>query len=166
MTVYLYTGDGGGKTTSVLGAGLRCLGHGKTVAIFQFLKWWKNLGELKFKHPNYKIYQFGREGWHGFKNINETDKRRAKQGMAYANIEMICNEPDLLVLDELALALYLKLVPIEAVKELIKRCPKTTTIMITGRHAPKALLDLADYVIEVVDVKHPEGFESVEGIQY
>ena len=166
MTVYVYSGDGGGKTANSLGLALRSLGHGKTVAIFQFLKWWKNTGEMLFEHPNYKIYQFGREGWHGFDNIDSRDKWLTTQGLMYAYVEMINNKPDLLILDELALAVYLKLIPIEVIKGFIEYCPENTTIVITGRHASKPLLDLADYVIEIVDVKHPKEFESKEGIQY
>lgn len=163
--IYVYTGLGGGKTTNALGLALRSLGHNQRVVIYQFLKWWKNTGEMQFKHPNYRIRQFGRKGWHGFDNLTEADKRLTEQGVAYALIEMM-NEPDLLILDELALALHLKLVPMAAIKGFFEKCPPKTTIVITGRHASQELMDLADFVIEIKQLKKPKKDISKEGIQY
>ena len=81
MSIYLYTGEGAGKTTNALGLALRSVGHKHKVIIIQFLKWWKNTGEFKIARklvPYYRIYQFGRRGWHGFKNLTEKDKELAQ----------------------------------------------------------------------------------------
>ena len=85
-TIYLYTGEGAGKTTNALGLALRCLGHGYKVVIIQFLKWWKNTGEYKFKKkmPNYEVYQFGRKGWIGLTNLTEKDKQLCKKALNFA----------------------------------------------------------------------------------
>ena len=86
MAVYLYTGNGAGKTTNALGLALRSLGHNHKVIIIQFLKWWKNTGEYKFQkqNKNYKVYQFGRKGWHGFKNLTEKDKELAHKALDFS----------------------------------------------------------------------------------
>jgi len=166
-TIYLYTGEGAGKTTNALGLALRCLGHGYKVVIIQFLKWWKNTGEYKFrrKMSNYEIYQFGRRGWVGLKNLNEKDKALSKKGLNLAR-KKAKEKPRLLVLDEINLALDCKLLDVNEVIEFLKTVPKETSVVLTGRRAPKKLVDFADFVNEVVDVKHPDEIPTVKGIQY
>ena len=166
-TVYLYTGEGGGKTTNALGLALRCLGHGYRVVIIQFLKWWKNTGEYKFrgKVPNYEIYQFGRKGWIGIGNLTEEDRELCLQALEFAR-EKARERPRLLVLDEINLALDSKLLEVGDVIEFLKTVPRATNVVLTGRRAPRQLIDFADFVNEVVDVKHPEVIPAVRGIQY
>jgi len=110
--IYLYTGTEAGKTANALGLALRSVGHKRRVVIIQFLKWWKNTGEYKIRKmlaPYYEIYQFGRKGWHGLGNLDEEDRKLASKALKFA--EKIVNEkkPHLLVLDEINLALYCKL---------------------------------------------------------
>ncbi len=166
-TIYLYTGDGGGKTTNALGLALRCLGHGYKVVIIQFLKWWKNTGEYKFKNkfPNYEIYQFGRKGWKGLSNLGEKDKQLCQKGLEKAR-QKVKKKPRLLVLDEINLALDCKMLRVEEVLDFLKTVPKATNVVLTGRNAPKQLIDFADFVNEVKDIKHPDEIPTVKGIQY
>jgi len=85
--VYLYTGTGGGKTTNALGAALRSVGHGHRVVIIQFMKWWKNTGEYRIRRrlrPYYEIYQFGRKGWVGLKNLDRRDRDLARRALEFA----------------------------------------------------------------------------------
>jgi cob(I)alamin adenosyltransferase len=166
-TVYLYTGEGGGKTTNALGLALRCLGHGYHVVIIQFLKWWKNTGEYKFRNkmPNYEIYQFGRKGWIGLKTLNEEDKQLCKKGLQVAK-KKAAEKPKLLVLDEINLALANNLLDIDEVISFLKTIPKNTNVVLTCRNAPKQLLEFADFVNEVVDIKHPNEIPTIRGIQY
>lgn len=166
-TIYLYTGEGGGKTTNALGLALRCLGHGYKVVIIQFLKWWKSTGEYKFKRkmPNYEIYQFGRKGWIGLKNLNEKDKALSKKALELAR-KKAKEKPRLLVLDEINLALDCKLLGVDEVIEFLETVPKETSVVLTGRRAPKELVEFADFVNEVVDIKHPDEIPTVKGIQY
>jgi len=165
--IYLYTGEGGGKTTNALGLALRCLGHGYKVVIIQFLKWWKNTGEYKFrkKHPNYQIYQFGRKGWAGLGNLDERDKELTRKGLEFAK-KVLKEKPRLLVLDEINLALHCKLLDVNEVIEFLKTVPKETNVVLTGRHAPRELVQFADFVNEIIDVKHPEEIPTVRGIQF
>ncbi|MGQ9566103.1 MAG: cob(I)yrinic acid a,c-diamide adenosyltransferase [Candidatus Bathyarchaeales archaeon] len=167
--IYLYTGLGGGKTTNALGLALRTVGHRRHVVIIQFMKWWKNTGEYKIKKtlaPYYEIYQFGRKGWHGLKNLNEEDRKLAKNALKFARQIMIAKKPHLLVLDEINLALYCKLLSIDDVLAFLDLVPRRTQVVLTGRYAPKELINRADFVNEVVLVKSPDKIPTTKGIQY
>jgi cob(I)alamin adenosyltransferase len=166
--IYLYTGEGGGKTTNALGLALRCLGHGYKVVIIQFLKWWKNTGEYKFKKilpKNYEIYQFGRKGWKGLENLTEKDRELCQKALNMAK-KKAKEKPKLLVLDEINLALDCKLLSVEEVIDFLKTVPKETNVVLTGRRAPRQLVEFSDFVNEIVDIKHPEEILTDKGIQY
>jgi cob(I)alamin adenosyltransferase len=183
--VYLYTGTGAGKTTNALGLALRSVGHKHKVVIIQFLKWWKNTGEYKIKNklkPYYKIYQFGRPGWlkiddkkgkvkYGkttfvVRNVEDLDKEFARRGLEFAKKIMMKEKPHLLILDEICLALHLKLLKVKDVLELIEKLPKRTDLVLTGRYAPKKLIERADFVNEIVEVKTPKYVPTTKGVQY
>jgi cob(I)alamin adenosyltransferase len=167
--VYLYVGTGAGKTTNALGLALRSVGHRHKVIIIQFMKWWKNIGEYKVQKmlaPYYEIYQFGRKGWIGLGNLNDADKKLAEKALKFA--EKITNEkkPSLLVLDEINLALYCQLLDVREVIDFLNRIPKDTDVVLTGRFAPQELIERADFVNEVKDVKYPKNMVTTIGIQY
>jgi cob(I)alamin adenosyltransferase len=181
--IYLYTGTGGGKTANALGLALRSVGHNKSVIIIQFLKWKKDIGEYLVKDklaPYYEIYQFGREAWLGeeektaefagekFKveSVKSHDKELAKKGLDFAAQVMKEKKPHLLVLDEINLAVHWKLLDIKDVLELLEDVPEETTVVLTGRYAPQELIDRADFVNIVQDVKMPKHFKPIAGIQY
>jgi cob(I)alamin adenosyltransferase len=181
--VYLYYGTGGGKTANALGLALRSVGHNKKVVIIQFFKWRNDIGEYLIKDrlaPYYEIYQFGREAWLGEEEktvefagekftvecVKSNDKELAKKGLDFARKIMKEKKPRLLVLDEIALAAYWKLLDVKDVLELLDNVPDETTVVMTGRLAPKELVDRADFVNVVELVKMPEDFKLIEGIQY
>jgi cob(I)alamin adenosyltransferase len=181
--VYLYTGTGGGKTANALGLALRSVGHGKSVVIIQFLKWREDIGEYLIKNrlaPYYEIYQFGREAWLGEKEkteefagekfevecVKSLDKELAGKALDFARKIMREKKPHLLVLDEIGLAAEWKLVSVEDVLELLDNVPKETTVVMTGRLAPRKLVDKADFVNVVQQIKMPKDFKLTEGIQY
>ena len=167
--IYLYTGTGAGKTTNALGLALRSIGHKHKVVIIQFLKWWKNTGEYKIRKmlaPYYEIYQFGRKGWHGLSNLGEEDKKLAEKALKFAEKIVREKKPHLLVLDEINLALHCKLLDVKEVLEFLDRIPKRTDVVLTGRYAPKELIDRAEFVNEIVDIKHPAEMVTTKGIQY
>lgn len=167
--IYLYTGTGGGKTTNALGLALRSVGHKHKVVIIQFLKWWKTIGEWKIRKmlaPQYEIYQFGRRGWEGLKNLDERDRRLAEKGLRFAEKIVKEKKPHLLVLDEINLALHCKLLDIKEVLEFLDVIPPRTDVVLTGRYAPKELMKKADFVNEIVDIKHPRKIPTTKGIQY
>jgi cob(I)alamin adenosyltransferase len=167
--IYLYTGTGGGKTANALGLALRTVGHKQNVIIIQFMKWWKNTGEYKIRktlEPYYEIYQFGRRGWHGLSNLGAQDRLLARKALNFARQTMIGKKPRLLILDEINLALYCKLININDVLTLLDLVPKRTHIVLTGRFAPKELIERADFVNEIVAVKYPQRIPTTKGIQY
>jgi cob(I)alamin adenosyltransferase len=170
--VYVYTGTGAGKTTNALGLALRSLGHGHRVVIIQFLKWWQKTGEYKFKKQmgkygkNYEIYQFGRKGWIGFGNLDERDKALCREALRFAANITKKKRPHLLVLDEINLALYLKLLPARDVIAFLKKLPARTDVVLTGRYAPVQIIRYADFVNVIKDIKHPKKFKTTRGIQY
>jgi cob(I)alamin adenosyltransferase len=181
--IYLYTGTGGGKTTNALGLALRSIGHERRVVVIQFLKWRKDIGEYKIKNklePYYEIHQFGRPVWLGEeeKTVSfggqkfkvevhrEIDKELARKGLELAEKCLKDKKPHLLVLDEVNLALHWKLLVIEDVLELLDNMPKKTDVVLTGRYAPKELMEKADFVNIIEDVKAPKEFKLTKGIQY
>ncbi len=191
MQVYLYTGEGAGKTTNALGLALRSIGHKKKVVIVQFMKWWKNLGELKFAKIKsikryYSIYQFGRPGWlkirEGMNNIikingkkfkvrsvQQLDRIRCLEGIKFTKQIVKKQKPHLLVLDEIVLANYLKLISFEEIVDLLKFIKKYNnkcSVVMTGRYASKQLIDLSDYANEISIIKMPKKLSSIPGVQY
>jgi cob(I)alamin adenosyltransferase len=181
--VYLYTGTGGGKTANALGLALRSVGHGKRVVFIQFLKWREDIGEYLIKNklaPYYEIYQFGREAWLGEKEKTEefagekfvvectksVDRELAGKALAFARKILREKKPHLLVLDEIGLAAHWKLVSVTDVLEMLDNVPEETSVVMTGRLAPKELADRADFVNVVQQVKMPKDFKLTEGIQY
>ena len=181
--IYLYTGTGGGKTANALGLALRSVGHNKKVVIIQFLKWKKDIGEYMIKDrlaPYYEIYQFGREAWLGEKDktaefagekfdvesVKSHDKELAKKALDFAAQVLREKKPHLLVLDEIGLAAQWKLLEVKDVLKLLDNVPEETTVVMTGRLAPKELADRADFVNVVQEVKMPKRFKLTEGIQY
>ncbi len=181
--IYLYYGTGGGKTTNALGLALRSVGHNKKVVIIQFLKWRKDIGEHLIKDklaPNYEIYQFGREVWLGENEktaefagekftvecVKSQDKELAKKALDFAAKVLKEKKPHLLVLDEISLAVQWKLLDVKDVLKLLDNVPEETTVVLTGRLAPKELVDRADFVNVIELVKMPDAFKLTEGIQY
>jgi cob(I)alamin adenosyltransferase len=183
--VYLYTGTGGGKTTNALGLALRSVGHKHKVVIIQFLKYWKSTGEYKIKDklkPYYEIYQFGRPGWFKLdgspkvykfgnkkfvvKNLGDADKLFARKGLEFAKKVLREKKPDLLILDEINLALHWKLLNVKDVIKLLDKVPKKTEVVLTGRFAPKELIKRADFVNIIKDLKYPKKIPATKGIQY
>jgi cob(I)alamin adenosyltransferase len=133
------------------------------------LKWWKNVGEYKIRgklKPYYEIYQFGRKGWIGLGNLGEEDKNFSDKALAFAKKIVREKKPHLLILDEINLALHCNLLDVDDVVDFLDHIPKRTTVVLTGRHAPKELIDRADFVNEVKEVKFPKNIPAEKGIQY
>lgn len=181
--VYIFMGDGAGKTTGALGLAMRSIGHNRNVVMIQFMKWWKNTGEYKIQKKlgkYYKVYQFGRPVWlkitkgkteFGGKKFKveekkEIDRQYALSGLKKTEEVMKKEKPDLLILDEIGLAAYDKLLEVKEILELLKKIPKRTTVILTGRKMPKELVKRADFVNETRAVKYPKNNPAEKGIQY
>jgi cob(I)alamin adenosyltransferase len=180
--IYVFTGTGGGKTTNALGLALRSIGHKRKVVIIQFLKWRKDIGEYKIKDklkPYYEIFQFGRPVWLGEKemivsfgeekfkleSVKDVDKELARKGLEFAKKVLKDKKPHLLVLDEINLALHWKLLDIKVVLDLLGNLPEKNDAILTGRNAPKELIEKADFVNIIEDVKAPKNFKLTKGVQ-
>lgn len=165
--VFLYTGTGAGKTTNAIGLAIRAVGHGLKVVIIQFMKSWKTGEYLVAERlkPEYEIYLAGREGWVDLKNPSEEDKEFARKGLLLAR-DKLKEKPALLVLDELALATYVGLVPVKEVLKLLDELPEETDVVLTGRYAPPELFNRADFVNMVVEVKSPRELYTKTGITH
>lgn len=177
--IYIFTGDGEGKTSAALGHALRAIGHDKKVVVIQFLKGRKNIGEYMFRNKNYEIHQFGRpqfvtrvKGRHKFKfkmakisadEIMGFDKEMANNALKFAK-EAMKKKPFLVILDEINVALYFRLIKLQDVADIIKKLPKETNVILTGRNAPMALVKLADVATEMRTVKSPGLAKS--GVEY
>ena len=155
--VHVYTGDGKGKTTAALGLALRAAGHGMNVYVIQFMKGDINYGELKSAKviPNLTIVQFGRATFVDYENPAEEDRNLAQSDLKHAREVMVSGEPDILVLDELNVAVDFKLISVEDVLGLLDVKPDDMEIVITGRRAHEKIIDRADYVTDMVKIKHP-----------
>ena len=166
--IYVYTGEGAGKTTAALGLALRSVGQNNKVIIIQFMKGRKDIGEWKVKDalaPNYEIHQFGGEDFIDLKNPKEVDYKMAKEGLEFAK-KILGRKPNLLILDELNLVSRIGLLKIGDVLNLLKKIPKETDVVLTGRYAPKEFLEVADFVNEVKIVKQPKKIVLKRGIQF
>lgn len=167
--IYLWTGNGWGKTTSALGVAIRAIGHGHRVIIIQFMKGRKGIGEYKVRKKlgrNYQIHQFGREQFVNLRNPSKKDRELAEKGFDFIK-KAVKKRPNLLILDEINLACAIGLIKTEELISLLDTIPKTITVYLTGRYAPKKLKDRADYVTLIKAEKHPPlGGKAKKGIDY
>jgi cob(I)alamin adenosyltransferase len=165
----LVTGNGKGKTTAAFGAALRALGHGFTVAVIQFMKG-RIYGELAVLRDRLgvEVWQFGRNAFVDRKNPDPRDRELARQGLDKAWEIVRGGAHDLLVLDEINVVADFGLVPVDEVLELAKARPRWMDLIWTGRGAPPSMVELADTVSDVREVKHHyrKGIESRAGMEY
>jgi len=168
--VQVYTGDGKGKTTAALGLVLRAVGKGYKAIVIQFMKGNIEYGELKGIEylPGARIEQYGRPDFVNKENPEQIDIDFARQGLQRAKEVIGSGEYDLVVLDEMNIALDYRLLDIDEVLDIIKTRPKGVEIVLTGRYAPAKVVDMADLVTVMEDNKHPyaSGVKAREGIEY
>ena len=168
--IYLFTGEGGGKTIAALGLALRAVGHRRRVIIVQFMKGRKDTGECKAAKqlaPYLQIYQFGREGLVNLRHPSAEDKALATKGFEFAK-KTLKRNPKLLILDEINLALAIHLLNLKEVISFLKKIPKSMDVVLTGRRASQRLYRLADGVSVVKKVKHvyDRGILARKGIEF
>ncbi len=155
--VQVYTGDGKGKTTAALGLVFRALGHGFRVHVMQFMKGQTVYGELesaKRFRDCLTIEQVGRSQFVKQGEQTQTDRDMAREAFARARALVSSGDYDLVVLDELNCAVDFDLVELEAVKEMIRNKPLHTELVITGRNVHPQIIELADLVTEMREIKH------------
>ena len=170
--VHVYTGDGKGKTTASLGLALRALGHGFRICIIQFMKGGRFFGELlaaeKYFPKKLFFAQFGqstpfekeiREGklkpGKGVFLPFENEAEQMNKALQYAIKAVKSGKYDIVILDEINVAIKYGHIDVKDILELVLSKPKKTELILTGRDAPKELIAVADYANEVKSIKHP-----------
>jgi cob(I)alamin adenosyltransferase len=168
--IQVYTGEGKGKTTAALGLALRAAGHGLRVEIVQFMKGWPGYGELKAIEllPSVIICPFGRCGWVHPERPEPEDHQRAVEALTYARQVMISAQVDIIVLDEINVALDYGLLALDDVLALLAEKPPQVELVLTGRNAHPKVVEQADLVTEMRKIKHPydQGTGGRQGIEF
>lgn len=170
--IIVHTGNGKGKTTAALGMGLRAWGNGYRVLVLQFIKGGWKYGELeaiKQLGPNFIIRQMGE----GFVKGCDDDamaghRAAASEALAVARLEILGGAWDYIVLDELNYAVHFGLIGVEDVLALFAIKPPELHLVVTGRNAAAAVIEKADLVTEMKEVKHPyqQGIKAQKGIEF
>jgi len=168
--VEIFTGNGKGKTSAALGVVLRASGHGLRVHIIYFMKGNYPYGEQKVLPylPNISFKTFGQEEFVDPNNVKPEEREQGRQALEEAQRALLSDKYDLVVLDEVNVAVAWKLVDLEEVIKVIEKKPADVELILTGRYASEKLIELADLVTEMTEVKHPyqKGIPSRMGIDY
>ena len=167
--IMVYTGDGKGKTTAAVGQALRALGHGYRVFMIHFLKG-KDYGEyLAASHlPHLTVVKAGRDLFVNRENPDPVDLELAREGFNQAKKAVCGGEYDLVILDEINVAVDYKLIPEKELLKLLDKKPAAVDLILTGRKATTAVIKRADLVSEILAIKHHyhHGVQSRRGIEY
>lgn len=154
----MYTGNGKGKTTAAIGLAIRSAGRGKKVYIAQFMKKGE-YGELilikKCLSHLIQVDQFGLPGFHHFGDpISQKQKDAAIRGIETVNQIIQSAQFDIIILDEINILLYFGIIDETPVLEILDKKPENVEIILTGRHAPPSILQRADLITEMLEIKH------------
>ena len=167
--VIVYTGNGKGKTTAALGIVLRAWGRGQAVVFLSFMKeTTSNYGEERAARKLGIEMIFLGGGFTWLSKDLERDKALAQRCWERCKEKLASGQYDIVVLDEITYPLSFGWLDIDEVLEVLRRRPKDTHVVITGRDAPQALIDFADLVTEMREVKHPfqQGIKAQPGIDF
>lgn len=171
--VLINTGDGKGKTTAALGTVLRAVGYGHRVLIVQFIKGSWTYGEMKSikrLEPEVEFHRMGK----GFVGIvddtlpREAHVQAAQEALAFAIERMTSGEYQLVLLDEIFVAVKLELLTTADLHRVLDARPRGTTLILTGRGAPQEIIERGDTVTEMREIKHAyqRGILARRGVDY
>ena len=169
--IIVNTGDGKGKTTAAFGLALRAAGQRLKVLIIQFMKGQENIGELgaltKCRLP-IEVKRFGRPGFVQSRACEPLDIYLADRGLNYFRHVLPLSDYGMIILDEILVAIDFGLLKEKALLEVLEMRPPHMHVVLTGRNATKRILDMADLVTEMKEVKHPYkvGVKAQAGIEY
>ena len=171
--VIVYTGNGKGKTTAALGMALRAIGYDHKVCMLQFIKGSWHYGEMdssKKLEPNFELIAVGK----GFVGILVDNSPREEHEKYAAEAVRICREKifsekyDVIILDEVNYAITLGLIDVQEIIKIIKEKPSELDLVLTGRDVKEEIVELADLVTEMKEIKHPfkSGIKAKKGIDF
>ena len=167
--IHVYTGPGKGKTTAALGLALRATGAGMKVHMIQFMKG-RRYSEIDAIEniPNFTVSQHGRDEFVSKENPERIDIDLAREGFNYAKKIIRENKHDLVILDEINVAVDYNLIPLNDVLKLMREKPEHLELVLTGRYAHPEIMKNADLVTEMLEIKHPfqQGVLARKGIDY
>lgn len=169
--ILVYTGNGKGKTTAALGLAFRAAGHGCQVLILQFMKKRSGIGEMKaLDRANLPITmkQFGRRVFFKTRTCEPMDIHMAHLGLRCFQKAMESGAYDLIILDEINMALHFGLIKTNEVLDLLEKKPHGLHLVLTGRKAKRPILAVADLITEMKEIKHPfnQGIKAQRGIEF
>ncbi len=167
--IMVFTGDGKGKTTAAVGQAVRALGHGYRVYMIHFMKG-RDYGEFLAvgQMPNITVVKAGRDCFVKRGDPDPVDVDLAREGFSTAEKAILSGEYDLVVLDEIIIAVDYGLLEEDELLALLKKKPADVTVILTGRSASTELVKMADMVSEVLAIKHhyEQNVECCRGIEY
>ena len=171
--VIVYTGGGKGKTSAALGLVLRAVGYNHKVCMVQFVKGSWHYGELdsaKRLAPEFELITAGK-GFVGIlddKSPREEHVKAANDTLTISKEKIMSGKFDVVILDEINYAIQLELLKLDGVIDMIKSKPTELDLVLTGNHATKEIIELADLVTEMKEIKHPfkSGIKAKKGIDF
>ena len=171
--VIVYTGKGKGKTTAALGMALRAIGYNHKICMIQFIKGSWHYGEMsstKKLEPEFELIAAGK-GFVGIiddKTPREEHEKIAREAIHISKEKIQSGKYNIVILDEINYAINLGLVNLKDVLELIKSKPVTLNLVLTGNHAKQEIIEIADLVTEMKEIKHPfqSGIKAKKGIDF
>lgn len=171
--VIVYTGKGKGKTTAALGVALRAIGHNHKVCMIQFIKGSWHYGEMsssKRLEPEFELTAIGK-GFVGIlddKTPKEIHQKIAQEAIQISRERILSEKYDIVILDEINYAVNLGLIEMQQVLDLMKVRPQKVSVILTGNHVRQEIIDAADLVTEMREIKHPfqRGIRAKKGIDF
>lgn len=168
--VQIYTGNGKGKTTAAIGQAIRAAGFGLKTYIIQFMKEYpySELNGLSSLKEWITIEQFCGDDFVYRKELpDDAEKDRARQGLSKAKSKMLSGNYDIIILDEVCVAIYFGLFSDEEIMTFIKQKPENVELILTGRYCPDKLIERAELVTEMKEIKHyyQDGIAARKGIE-
>ena len=168
--IQVYTGNGKGKTTASLGLAFRACGHGYKVLMIQFMKDDPNYGEVQSAKylPGFTMIPVGRNDFVDLAKPDKIDIDLAQQGWEKAKRMIMSEEYDIVILDEINIAMACGLISTDEVAKFLLEKPANVELILTGRYCPDSIIDIADLVTEMTEHSHPfqQGIHSREGIEF
>jgi len=166
--VQIYTGGGKGKTTAALGLAMRAAGHNFKIGIVHFMKIW-DYGEIKsLRKLGIDLFRYGTTELVDPKNPSPIDLEQASKALSKAEELIEKGAYDVLILDEITVAVDFNLIPLKRVVDLLDKKSDNLELVLTGRNCPQELIERADLVSVIDEIKHPfqKGLEARKGIEF